>query len=267
MSPPEPADGAYPFVLYNAGGALANFVLCGIFAALFVLLRGVFPYAGVIFIPIIGIGVILGVSNILPLKLGGVATDGHNIVSLKKSERARHAFWILLSANARMAQGGRSGDFPAEWFLFEGGYDFGDPVSANLAVMELSRLIDRHDFGEARVLAEKILSEGEKLIGLLKNEVSCELLFLEIIGEARKSEIERLYTPELQKYIKASKTHLSKHRLVYAYEKLVSRDAENAAKALDGFNKTCAAYPYAGDRESERGLLTVVDGLAADAYG
>jgi hypothetical protein len=76
-------------------------------------------------------------------------------------------------------------------------------------------------------------------------------------------EIERLYTAKLKKYIKNSKTHLSKHRLMYAYEKLFTEDAEKAAKALKAFNKTCLAYPFAGDIECERELIGIIDGFAA----
>ena len=31
-----------------------------------------------------GIGIIVGLTNIIPLKLGGVANDGYNIISLKR---------------------------------------------------------------------------------------------------------------------------------------------------------------------------------------
>ena len=262
MSPPKMVDGNFPVVWYNLGGGVFNFLLSGMFIALFILLRGTLPYAGDFFLTSAVAGVLLGSYNLLPLKLGGLATDGHNLRSLMRSEKARRAFWLLLTSNARMALGERSGDLPAEWFDFAEDYDFNGSVSGNVAAMGVSRHIDRHEFAEARVLAERILSEGGKLIEVLKNEVRCELLFLSIIGEPSGAGIDAvawLYTPQLKKYIEQSKTHLSKRRLMYAYEKLVRRDGVKAAQALEAFEKVCAVYPYAGDIEGERELLGVVD--------
>ncbi|MCL2081534.1 MAG: M50 family metallopeptidase [Oscillospiraceae bacterium] len=262
MSPPEPRDSSFPFVLYNLGGGLMNFLFSAVSVVLFVVLKDVFPFAGEVFLMFAGFGVFFGASNLLPLKLGGVATDGRNIASLRKSGQARRAFWLILTVGARMAQGERCKDLPAEWFEFADDYDFNDSVLANVATMGLGRLIDRHDFDGAKILAERILDKGDKLIELLKNEARCELLFLEIIGEPcqeRQEAIDRLYTPELIKYIKASRTQLSKHRLMYAYEKLVAGDEKKVERALGVFNKTCRAYPFSGDRESERELIEIID--------
>ena len=84
MSPPEPIGNTYPFTLYYLGGGLMNFITSGVFFALFLLLRDAFPYAGEIFIPVIGLGILTGLMNLLPLKISGLVTDGYNVVSLKK---------------------------------------------------------------------------------------------------------------------------------------------------------------------------------------
>lgn len=269
MSPPEPINNTYPFAMYYLGGSLMNFVITSLFLTLFLFLKNAFPYAGVVFISIAIIGVLLGLLNILPIKSSGLATDGYNIVSLKKSEQTRRANWLLLTMNARISSGERAKNLPAEWFEFPENYNFNDAISANVAAMGLSCLIDRHDFIAAKELAEKILINGEHLIELLKNEVRCECLFLEIIGEhcqERQDNIERIFTPELEKYIKASKTQLSKHRLMYAYEKLVSFNDDKAKNVLTIFNKICNVYPYAGDRESEWELIGIIDDLNVKDY-
>jgi hypothetical protein len=267
MSPPEPVDNTYPFAWYHLGGGLMNLVASGIFLALYFLLRGIFPYAGDVFIPAFGLGVVLAVSNLLPLKIGGLAVDGHSVVSLKKSGQTRQAHWLLLTINARITSGERAKNLPEEWFDFPENYNFNDPIMGNIATMGLGRLIDAHDFCEAKKLAEKILDKGDKLIELLKNETRCELLFLEIISEhspERKDKTEQLFTPELEKYIKASKTQLSKHRLIYAYEKLVLFDDKKAEKTLAFIHKICTADPYTGDCEGEKELVSIIDSLAIE---
>ncbi|MCL2037280.1 MAG: M50 family metallopeptidase [Oscillospiraceae bacterium] len=261
MSPPKSIKGEYPFALYYLGGGLMNFIASGIFVAVFLLTKDDFQYAGDIFITLAAVGIILGLINILPLEIGGVATDGHYVVSLTKYEQSRRSSWLLLTANARISSGERAKNLPEEWFVFSEDYNFNDAISGNLATLGVWRLIDCRKFDEAKALAEKIISKGDKLIELLKNEARCELLFLEIITEKSQDEIGRLFTSELKAYIKASKTHLSKHRLMYAYEKLVSQNDEKAQKCLETFNKICLVSPYASDCESEKELINVVDGL------
>jgi hypothetical protein len=273
MSPPEPVNEVPPFVLYHSGGVLANFIASGIYIALYMGLQGVFPYADEVFIPFIGVGIIMGISNILPLKISGVPTDGCTIASLAKSEQARRAMWILLTANAKIAAGERLKNLPEPWFSSFKLYDLNDHVLANLVTMKLGRLIDCHEFEEAKTLAERSWQEGDKMIGTLRGIVLCELLFLEIIDEPHEGEkynrlkkIEQLYTPELEKAVKkASKIHLSNCRLIYAYEKLVSFDTEKAEKARKVFDKICRTYPYTGECESERELMAIIDDLAAGA--
>ncbi|MDR1705485.1 MAG: M50 family metallopeptidase [Clostridiales bacterium] len=153
MSPPEPVNGAFPFLLYNLGGSCMNFIVSGIFVMLFMLLRDAVVYSESIFLPIAFVGALLGIINVLPIKIEGVSTDGHNIVSMRKSEISRRAFWVLLTMNARMALGARLKDLPESWFEITEGYDFNDTVSANVAAFRLNRLIERRDFAEAKALA------------------------------------------------------------------------------------------------------------------
>jgi len=268
MSPPEQKNNAYPYALYYLGGGLMNIFASGVFFVLYVLLRDVFPYAGAGFIPVAGLGAILGLSNLLPLRFSGLDTDGRNLVSLRKSERTRRANWILLSMNARLSSGERCSDFPAQWFEFPDDYDYSDTIQANVACIALSRHIYDHDFIAAKALAETILLKGANIIGLMKKEIHCELLFIETIGkpgEERQREIERLYTPELSRYIKMSRAQPSKHRLMYAYEKLFTFDGARAMEALESFNSACEKYPFSGIRDCERELIGIVDELAAIA--
>ncbi|MDR0272146.1 MAG: hypothetical protein LBI27_02360 [Clostridiales bacterium] len=241
------------FALYYLGGSLMNLFISVIFFALFshnlwIMLILVVPG-------------IFGIINILPLKMEGIATDGYVFNSLRKNKKSRRANWIVLKAYARISAGERMKELPAEWFEFSDDCDFNDPVAGNLATMGLARLIDLHNFDEAKILAEEILGKGEKLIELLKNETRCELLFLKILNE---EEIENLYTPELKKYMGTTKTHLSRHRLMYAYEKLVSRDNEKAAEALAAFEKTCPNYPIVSEIENERELIKVIDNISEE---
>ncbi|MCL1820213.1 MAG: hypothetical protein FWG36_06120 [Oscillospiraceae bacterium] len=257
MTPPEPVNGKFPYLLYNLSGGIANLIFGGIFFALYTLFN--FSYAGIIFIPLAGIGVLLGLTNLIPLKMSGIANDGYNIMLMSKNERARSAFYTMLMVNASLTEGVRYKDMPPEWSELP--EDFNDPISVTIAINRMNVSIDNHDFTAAKELAQRILNEGSKILEIYKNELRCELLFLEIIGERRPEEIERLYTKNLAKYIKASGSQMSKRRLMYAYHKLVTRDEAETVKALKMYEKVRLAYPYKGELELERELIEIIDGI------
>ena len=262
MSPPEQVNGNYPFVLYNLGGGLMNFI----FSALFLALYFFFPsFSGSWTLTMLaGVGVFLGLLNLLPLNMG-VPNDGHNALHLGKDEVTRRAFWSILNVNALMSQGVRIRDVPTDQYFLDK-IDFcnqnTNALIIGVVVQHFNWLMDRHEFAEAKVLAENLLSKSDKLIDVQKNELRCELLFLELIGECRKEEIERLYTADLKKYIKATSIYTSRQRLLYAYAKLFLNDATEAAKALAKFSKNCLSHPFDADIIHDRELIALVDELA-----
>jgi len=259
MAPPKCSNFNFPYVLYNLSGGIMNLLFSGLFFALYIIFRDIFPFAGIIFIPIFAMGVLIGAMNLIPLKSSGIPNDGYNAILLKKSESARRALYIMLHANASVASGVRYKDMPAEWTTLQD--DYNDPLNGTLALIRLNYLMDNHDFRAAKEFAGKVLSEANKILEIHKNELRCELLFLEIIGECQQKEIEQLYTKKLKKYIKASSSHLSKRRLMYAYSKLVTHDKTETSKSLNRLNKTFLTYPYKGNLEFERELVNIIDSI------
>ncbi|MDR1588604.1 MAG: hypothetical protein LBS51_00210 [Oscillospiraceae bacterium] len=261
MSPPEPVDGRYPFVLYNLGGSLMNLTASAAGLGFYLLFSKALPMAAAICAVFAIVGILMSLINLIPMKPGGVANDGYNALTLVKRESARRAFWLLLRINTLTQQGARFRDMPAEWFdIPDDGLN--DTITTVIALYRFSYLLDKHDFAEAKILAELLLNGADKMLEIHKTELRCELLFLEIIGECRVEEIERIYDKKLKNYIKATGVYVSHQRLLYAYEKLVVNDEGNAQKVLDRFQKACLTYPNVGEIESERDLIEVIDNIA-----
>jgi len=266
MSPPEPVNGEFPYILYNLGGSFMNFILSGICYIFYRLLSESNPFCATMFALFAVIGLLSGLFNIIPLKIGGIANDGFNALTLCKREKARHAFWLQLCISALITEGTRLRDMPAEWFDMPEDSDLNDVMIASIAVFRFSYLIDRHEFTAARKLAEHLLITADKMLEVHKNEMRCELLFLEIINECRKEEINCLYNRQLKNYINATRTYVSRQRLLYAYARLVSHDAIEAEKALKQFNKSCNTYPQIGEIVGERELIDLIDSIAVKEF-
>ena len=235
-----------------------NFILSAICYVFYILFSGSYSFCAAIFALLAIIGLIIGLMNIVPLRMGGIANDGFNALTLRKREKARHALWLQLRINALTTKGVRFRDLPVEWFDMPNDSDLNDVMLASAAIFRFNYLMDRHEFEEGKTLAEHLLNKADKMLEVHKNELRCELLFLEIIGECRKEEISRLYDRQLKKYIKATGSYVSRQRLLYAYARLVSHNDTEAEKAYEQFNKSCTTHPNAGDIVSERELIELI---------
>jgi len=205
-------------------------------------------------------GVLIGLVNIIPLKISGIPNDGYNVFR-QSSPAARRALGVVLRANAAMANGMRPRDFPVAWFDWVEPEDVDGPMLGSVAILRYHYLLDRQDFAEAEALIKTLL-DTDKLVELHGNELRCERLFLELVGACRAEEVERLYTKKLQDYIKATSIYVSRQRLLYAYARLFTKVPATAAKHLALFEKACTTSGSLGEIPGERELITYVDAIA-----
>ena len=95
MAPPEMVDGKFPVVRYNMGGSVMNLLV----SLLFVPVLIVVPKGGFLALfsfLMIGMGIISGLGNGIPLHTKTVDNDGYNAISLGKSKDAMQAFWLQM---------------------------------------------------------------------------------------------------------------------------------------------------------------------------
>lgn len=260
MIPPVCSDSSFSFpcVIYNLGGVIANIITSTATIMLFILLGNRGILSGFLCAFSI-IGFASAIINGIPMKIGGIANDGYNTLSLRKDEEARRALWLQLTINGGMAEGRRLRDMPEEWFYLPENADLGNPLICACAIFKGNRYHDRMEFQKAREIYKSLFSDTPGLLEIYKNELRCELMFCEIIGEGRKEEIEKLYTKSLKKYIKATSSYISRQRLMYAYELLIEKDQHKADERLKAFKKVCRKYPYQGEIEGEREIIGYIE--------
>ncbi len=262
MQPPAVTEKEAPYRLYLLGGCLSNLLFAALFFALSVGLSS--PAASVLFLALASVGLITALMNLIPMTVGGVANDGLNTILLGKSADVRRAFRLQLYANGWIASGKRIGELPEEWFPLPEGEALQNPLICTIGVLRYDRQFDRHDFAGARETCEYMLRNGRGLLGVHRNELSCELLFLKILGGCTKAEADMMLTPDLQKYIRTTGSYVSRKRLFYAYELLVNRNPASAAGALHAFEETARRYPYASDVENEREIVALLRETAGE---
>lgn len=260
---PPPWKENMPYRLYNFGGCIMNFIASIIFLLLFSAAEhgGVWAlFCGVFFS--VGIGNVL--LNGVPLQVNGISNDGRNAFLLGKNPVALRAFWLQLYVNGLISEGERMRNMPEEWFFLPEGENANDPIVCTVGVMKYNYYYDTHNFTAAEETIEYLL-KAPGLLGLHRNELLCELMFLRIFRGAEPSEIDSLNTRELDKYIRATANYVSRRRLAYAYQLLYRRNITMARKCLELFEKTVKSYPYSADIENEKEVIELIK-AKADIY-
>ena len=267
MSPPDMKNGKFPFVFYFLGGSLMNLLVSGIILVIYFVYFPQIPN----FLVFAGVGIFLAVLSLVPMNVGGITNDGYDIVKLRKSEAERRSFWHLCRLYEDLIINDmRFRDMSEEQFaLFNNNESSNDENQNNALnsvaeIFRLNWLFDRHEFEKAKALVENLLKTSDDTVALLKNEFICALLLLELIGECRKEEIERLYTKELENYIKDTSSQATRQLLLYAYAKLFLQNDVQATKALEKFNHAALSHPFSGEIEGSRELIEMVDKLAME---
>lgn len=257
MMPREDSYEDYPYILYNLGGILMNLILV-IGSFIIYSIPKDSKYVDMVLISLIGSGIIALITNGIPMKIGGVANDGYNLVSMIKNKFNRYCFYIQLKVNGLMSRGIRVKDMPTEWFINDWELDFSNPLATSIKCIEAAYYHDRLEFDKARECYEFLINYTPKIAKLYENEITCELLFYEIIGEKSEEKINELYTKELKSYIKASKGHISKMRIMYAYNLIIEKDINKAKEMLNQIKKAEKTYPIKSEIESELEIVEFI---------
>ena len=258
MAPPELQNGTYPTLLYNVGGVLMNMFLglCAIVPALLIPLTPLWKAVLIIFG---AVGLLTGLTNGIPLHTALVDNDGYNALEMHRSPDAAMGFWLQLKINEQLTLGRRLKDLPEEWFHVPGGEaGLKNSMTAAIAVFETNRLMDAHRFAEAEQRIRELLNHPDSaVLGVHRSLMSCDLLYLELIGQNRSEVLDRMRTPELNVFLKQMRKFLSCQRVEYAWALLRERNSGKAEEIHSDLARIAAFWPYAGDAQSELELAEI----------
>lgn len=258
MEPPAYDEGKFPFVLYNLGGSLMN-IASGLLFLLLYSLEGGETFLGVLLLIAGELGFVMAAMNGIPMRMGMVDNDGYNALSLGKNDAARRAFWIQMKINEQTTLGVRLKDMPEEWFAWPEDEDLKNSMIASIAVYHCNRLVDDHRFAEAEEQMAGLLAAKTGVVGLYKNLMLCDRIYIELLGENRSDVLAEMRTKELERFMKSMRSFPSVLRTQYAYALLAQGDSGKAWKYKARFEKAARTYPYPSDILSERELMALAE--------
>ncbi|MBE6933077.1 MAG: M50 family metallopeptidase [Ruminococcaceae bacterium] len=258
MAPPEPVDGKMPVVLYNLGGALMNAVSTFVFFGLYALLPGE-SLAAVAMSVLAIMGLVIAITNAVPMRTGTVDNDGYHAVLLACDEDALRSFWVQLKVTEQTAKGVRLKDMPEEWFVVPADEKMKNSLTAAIGVFACNRLMDAHAFDEANTLMAHMLETDNGMVGLHRSLMICDRMYCELITQNRRAILNEMQSTEQKKFMKAMKNFPSVLRTEYVYALLHEKDRIKASKLKAQFEKLAKKYPYPSDIQSERELMEIAE--------
>lgn len=260
MIPPDMKDGKIPFVLYNLGGSFMNTIVSAVFLGAFFLCSDT-EYLSLLMFVFAAVGFAIAVTNAVPMRLVNVDNDGYNTLSLRKSPEAVEAFWVQMKIAEQSSNGVRLKDMPAQWFAVPTDEAMKNSMVAVRGVYICNRLMDEKNFEEADRLMAHMLEIKSGIVGIHRDLLICDRMYIELIRENRRDVIEEMQTKEQKKFMKSMKNLPSVLRTEYARALLSDNDTVKAEKTMEQFEKSAKIYPYPGEAQSERELMEIAENI------
>ncbi|MDE6145561.1 MAG: hypothetical protein K2O38_00065 [Muribaculaceae bacterium] len=253
LSPPDRPIEKIPTALYNLGGVLANILTLVLLLPIMWLPINPFISEAVLIFLLTNAIIIL--MNGIPLKLGGIGNDGHNMIEILRNPAAKSGMIAQLRANALIQNGMRPKDMPDDLFAVPEHINYKNALEISMPMMAASRLIDEMRFDEALEAFEKLYAVRSEIMPLYVKEIACELAYLRlVVGQTQKAEA--LLDKELRQYAESYRRFMSsKERLLFAIALYLDGNREKAVEIYDNLNARRNNYLLRGEVMSDLALM------------
>ncbi len=253
LSPPDRPIEKIPTALYNLGGVLANILTLVLLLPIMWLPINPFISEAVLIFLLTNAIIIL--MNGIPLKLGGIGNDGHNMIEILRNPAAKSGMIAQLRANALNQNGMRPKDMPDDLFAVPEHINYKNALEISMPMMAASRLIDEMRFDEALEAFEKLYAVRSEIMPLYVKEIACELAYLRlVVGQTQKAEA--LLDKELRQYAESYRRFMSsKERLLFAIALYLDGNREKAVEIYENLNASRNNYLLRGEVMSDLALM------------
>lgn len=258
MIPPEPKNGEIPATLYNMGGVIMNLVS---------------SFIGVIFLykyfddsslslwlfSFIVIGIVLALTNGIPIVSSTVVNDGTNALALQNNPAANRAFYLQMKMNVLQTNGITYREMPEEWFVLPDDSDMDNGLISTLAVYACSRMMEEKKFDEFIDTLNHYRSINCAFNAIHLQLMECDRLYIGILRGVTQDETDAQLSKAIKKTLKAMKSYPSVLRFQYTYHLFYDLDSAKAESIRRKFDIISRNYPYEGEIRVEKELMELAE--------
>lgn len=266
MLPPEDTElEDIPFKFFLYGGGLTNLMAIPLIFISMIPLTGlmttspeVFRAMGVSSCIFCLVSFVMGLCDLLPIKLNGIPTSAFTAKLCKNDHESHRAFVDQLRIAGEYRRGVSMGEMSQT--LFYGKFSLSEKMTSNHLIAQIwqatgYRFLMQGDTFQAKIIFEAI-ANCEELI-LQQRIIGMYDFLYTMILEARVEQVKIYDIPfSMIKKEKKMESHtLSLCRYRYGHAKIVSDNTRNRNQSMSNFEISALSSPYSGEITDERVLL------------
>lgn len=246
MAPPDKPLEDIDTRWYNAGGVLANLLIVA-FSLVLVWAFDLPHWLNELLIIMAIIGFLIALTNGIPMKLGGVANDGHNLFQMDKDLPSKQCFCNILDINARSQEGETYSEMPERLFALPQPIDWENSMHVGATLLAATRMTALHQWDEAHQLLTEALDNRDDYMKLYQLEAE-SLMVLVCIAMARDEEAREHFTVDVAKHITMhASTQSDKQLMAMAVALALDHDRHKAETLLHKLETERDKYIHQGD--------------------
>ena len=246
MAPPDRPVDKIDTRWYNAGGVLANLLIV-VISALLLWAFDLPAWLDELLVIMIILGLLIGVGNGIPLKMGGVATDGLNLLQLEKDIPGKQCFCNILEFNALSQEGVPYDEMPEHIFALPQPIDWVNSMHVGAALLAATRMAAVHQWEEAYRLLTEAHEHSDEYMELYRLEVE-NMMTQVCIAMGRDDEARQHYSDKVAKHVERhASTQSDKHLTKMAVALALENDRPKAEAMLHELETNRDKYIHQGD--------------------
>ena len=231
---------------YNAGGVLANLLIV-VISALLLWAFDLPAWLDELLVIMIILGLLIGVGNGIPLKMGGVATDGLNLLQLEKDIPGKQCFCNILEFNALSQEGVPYDEMPEHIFALPQPIDWVNSMHVGAALLAATRMAAVHQWEEAYRLLTEAHDHSDEYMVLYQLEVE-NMMTQVCIAMGRDDEARQHYSDKVAKHVERhASTQSDKQLTKMAVALALENDRPKAEAMLHELETGRDKYIHQGD--------------------
>lgn len=199
LAPPDRPIDQIDTRWYNAGGVVAN-ALVSLVAIVLVWTCDLPEWLDIFLGMMAFIGILLVLTNGIPMKVGGVANDGSNLFQMEKDVPAKKCFCDILEVNACSQEGVPYNEMPERLFELPQPIDWTNSMHVGAVQIAVTRMLERHQWEEAYRSETEALSHKEDYMELYQVEME-NLMTQVCILTGRDEEARQHYNGKVSKHV------------------------------------------------------------------
>ena len=193
------------------------------------------------------IGIVTALTNGIPMKLGGVANDGYNLLQMEKDLPGKQSFCNILDINARSQEGETYSEMPEHLFALPQPIDWKNSMHVGSVLSAVTRLLALHQWEDAYQLLTEALNHKNEYMVLYQLETE-NMMIQTCILSGRDDEARLHYTQEVQKHISQhASTQSDKQLTSMAVALALDNDRPKAEKILHNLEANRDKYIHQSD--------------------